>query len=237
MSAIHERVNPRITDNKGTEKWGANRAAPMRPAFRDLQNEGEMKGRRSTCLASCHAIAAAAIIVLTLGCSSTPYRSSAAASNQRAPEFTAQTLGGQPVPFASLRGKVIILHLWAAWDCAEELPGLEDIASRSSSRDITVVAVSIDKERSSLERIVRLHAASHLRMLHDPSGEVAEKYSPKDFPAAYVIDREGTIRYAHHGLTTRDLPQIEEEARQLGTELPLTEITATSNRIPAEGGR
>lgn len=141
------------------------------------------------------------------------------------------------MPFANFRGKVVILHLWAAWDCAEELAGLDDIASRLSSHDIAVLAVSIDRERSQLERIAKSYAPTRLTILHDPSGEVTKKYEPRDFPAAYVIDQQGTIRYAHHGLTTRDLPRIEHEARQLDAELARGRISAASEPTSAKAVR
>ena len=147
-----------------------------------------------------------------------------------APDFTALTLEGVRVKLTGFRGTVIVLHIWAAWDCAEELPGLDDIASR----DITVLAVSIDKERANLTRIAKSHAPKHLRILHDPSGEVAKRYKPRDFPAAFVIDRQGTIRYAHYGLTTRDLPRIEQELRELNAEPSLSGITSKRERVAAE---
>lgn len=158
------------------------------------------------------------LIVLTHGCAARPSPPTAVGSDRFAPEFTAQTLSGAPVEFGSLRGKVILLHLWAAWDCADELPGLDEIASRLSLRAATVVAVSIDSEVAKVERVAKSREAWNLTLLHDPSGEVTKRYDPKDFPAAYVIDRQGRVRYEHHGLTARDLPQLEAEMRQLETE-------------------
>ena len=45
----------------------------------------------------------------------------------RAPEYSAPALDGQSVSLASLRGKVVVLNVWATWcrPCRTEMPALE----------------------------------------------------------------------------------------------------------------
>jgi peroxiredoxin len=159
--------------------------------------------------------AACVLIVLAFGCGPRAYQRPTVDSNRVAPEFTAQTLEGGRVQLSSLRGKVVVLHIWAAWQCADELPGLDEIASRLLPHDVVVVAVSIDRDIAMLKNVARSRAAWRLALLHDPEGQVAKLYDPSAFPAAYVIDRAGRLRHAHPGLSSRDLPLIESQAAEL----------------------
>ena len=134
-----------------------------------------------------------------------------------APDFTAPTLEGGRVKLSSLRGRVVVLHIWAAWDCAEELAGLNQIATRSSTTDTVVVAVAIDRNISDVERVTRSRRSWRISLLHDATASVARLYAPSDFPAAYVIDRQGKIQYAHEGLTIAELPRIEAEVSELSS--------------------
>ena len=152
--------------------------------------------------------------LLVVGCVSTS-RQSNPSSTRAAPDFGAQTVTGRAIRLGDLRGTVVVLHVWAAWDCAEELPGLDDIASRLAPHGAVVVAVAIDRTATEVVRIAAQRDRWNLTFLHDPTTRVAGLYDPSDFPAAYVIDREGYIRHAYQGLTNADLPRIERDARRL----------------------
>ena len=170
--------------------------------------------RERTGFAWCMA-AGCVLWVLSLGCAGS-HRPPRAQPNQAAPEFVANDLHGRGVRSTTLgRNNVVILFLWAAWDCADELPALDAVASRLSRQQATVLAVSIDRDVDVLKGVVSSRAGWQLVFLHDPTGQVAELYNPSGFPAAYVIDRSGTIRHVHHGVRTVDMPSIEAQARAL----------------------
>src|SRR5262245_49644708 len=69
--------------------------------------------------------------------------------------------GGKQVRLSDLRGKVVLLDLWASWcpPCKEELPMLDDMAARLRSKGIEVVGVSIDESRSDAEQFLRSRAS------------------------------------------------------------------------------
>jgi len=55
---------------------------------------------------------------------------------------------GRPVSLAGLKGKTVLLNLWATWcaPCREEMPALDFLQKELGGPDFEVVAVSIDTQ-------------------------------------------------------------------------------------------
>lgn len=64
-----------------------------------------------------------------------------------APDREVQDASGQPVKLTSLKGKPLLVNLWATWcaPCVKELPTLDALAKREGDR-LQVMAVSEDLE-------------------------------------------------------------------------------------------
>jgi peroxiredoxin len=152
---------------------------------------------------------------VSTACATTRSRAPRGDVRRIAPEFSARRLEGGSASLSDFRGQTVVFYLWAAWHCADELPGLDDLAGRLSARNTIVVALSIDSEVGKVQDVVDSQPSWKVRFLHEPSGQVARLYDPKVFPAAYVIDRTGHIRHEFHGVTARDLEQIEARALQV----------------------
>lgn len=149
-----------------------------------------------------------------LSCAAGAPRPQSARANSQAPDFVASDPQGRAVRLSSLHGQVIVLFLCAAWDCADELPPLDGMAARLAGQGVSVLAVSIDRDGDLVQRIAGSRAWQ-LSILHDRTTRVAELYGPRDFPAAYVIDRAGVIRHVLDGASTGELALVESQARQL----------------------
>ena len=133
-----------------------------------------------------------------------------------APDFAANRLEGGSVQLSSLRGRVVVLDVWAAWceGCEKDLPVLDGMASRLKSSGVEVLAVSIDSTRERLAPLVHGRSWSML-LLHDPTGRVADLYKPAKMPAVFTIDRTGKVRHARFGPAPSDIADVEAEARAL----------------------
>lgn len=158
-----------------------------------------------------------ALIGCVSGCATTaPVTPAPVVLGRGAPDFTAAQLDGAVVRLSSLRGRVVVLDVWAAWceGCEKDLPALDEMAMRLQPSGVEVVAVSLDEDRKRLDSIVSSRTW-RMTVLHDPSGRVGELYQPEKMPAIFIIDRTGKVRHARYGLTPQDLAAIEGEARTL----------------------
>ena len=127
--------------------------------------------------------------------------------------------GRGEVRVSSLKGKVVLLDLWASWctPCREELPLLDDLAERLRGEGVEIVAVSVDEDRNAAAELVHTRPRWHLTLGHDPA--VAERLSPPVMPSSYVLDGHGRIKQINAGYEPGDIHKVEAQLRALAAEL------------------
>ena len=137
-----------------------------------------------------------------------------------APEIVVDRIAGGNLKLSSLRGKVVLLDVWASWcvPCKQELPMLDAIAGRLHRRGVEVVAVSVDQERENVDKFLAKRGKWNLTVAHDPKGAIADTFQPDKMPTSYVIDRAGVIRYVNSGFEPSDAPEIERRLADLAAE-------------------
>lgn len=113
-----------------------------------------------------------------------------------APDFTLPDLNGARAKLSDFRGrKAVFLNFWASWcpSCQEEMPTMEKLYRQFKARDLEIVAVSIDKNKSDVARFVKAHGVT-FPVLLDPDFEVAGEYRVTGIPTHYFVDKAGVIR-------------------------------------------
>jgi peroxiredoxin len=111
-----------------------------------------------------------------------------------APDFAVPDLHGNTVRLSGLRGKVVLLNLWATWcpPCREEMPSMESVWGRLRDRGLVLLAVSEDEEAARVAPFVTEMKLS-FPVLLDPRHEVGDRYGVWGYPETFVIDRNGNV--------------------------------------------
>ncbi len=109
-----------------------------------------------------------------------------------APQFVVGD-GTRTVDLSRLRGKVVVLNLWASYcaPCIEELPSL--LALQQQMPDLVIVAVSIDQDPDVYRRFLEKNHVN-LVTVRDADERVNALYGTAQIPETYVIDRQGILR-------------------------------------------
>jgi peroxiredoxin len=112
-----------------------------------------------------------------------------------APDFSVPDLRGQVVRLSSLRGKVVLVNLWATWcaPCREEMPSMERLYDRFRDRDFQLLAVSQDEDGTRVVEPFVRELGLTFPVLVDPERQVGERYEVWGYPETFVIDRNGYV--------------------------------------------
>ena len=114
-----------------------------------------------------------------------------------APDFTLELLGGGQVSLSELRGKPVIVNLWASWcpPCRAEMPALQQVYEANHSRGLEILAVNTtyqDTEAGAAQFVREFGLTFPIPL--DRSGAVSRTYLLRALPTTFFIDRDGIIR-------------------------------------------
>ena len=114
-----------------------------------------------------------------------------------APDFTLELLGGGDVTLSELRGKGVVINLWASWcpPCRAEMPAIQRVYEKTRERGLEVLAVNTtfqDSEPAAADFIQELGLTFPVPL--DRSGTVSRQYQLRALPSTFFVDREGIIR-------------------------------------------
>jgi thiol-disulfide isomerase/thioredoxin len=135
----------------------------------------------------------------------------------RTPTYSAATLDGQPVSLASLKGKVVVLNVWATWcaPCRVEMPALQRLHQQLRDKGLEVVAVSVDTPPGMFSPMGQLRGdvkayvdgmGLTFTVLHDLERTIEELFLVQGLPTTFIIDKAGRIRQKIMGARTWDDP-------------------------------
>ncbi|MBI3899565.1 MAG: TlpA family protein disulfide reductase [Gammaproteobacteria bacterium] len=144
------------------------------------------------------------------------------AAGAAAPDFALKSNSGHNVRLSELRGQVVLINFWATWcaPCRQELPVLQKLYARYQAAGFSLLAVNIDADRTAADAMLT-KLGVQLPTLYDADGNknqekrVAKLYDVNSMPATLIIDRDGRVRYVHHGFQSSYEQQYEQEVRTL----------------------
>jgi cytochrome c biogenesis protein CcmG, thiol:disulfide interchange protein DsbE len=134
----------------------------------------------------------ATALLAAAGCSFSP----PVAVGNKAPEFAANTLDGEAVSLAELRGEVVLLNVWATWcfPCRREMPSFEALHRELGGEGLRVVAVSIDQPGAASE--IRAFLEEYditFTVLYDSEQRITRAFNTLGVPETFLIDRNGVL--------------------------------------------
>ncbi|MBE0698219.1 MAG: TlpA family protein disulfide reductase [Anaerolineaceae bacterium] len=119
-----------------------------------------------------------------------------------APDFTLQDAQGQAVRLSDLRGRPVLVNLWASWcgPCQAEMPAMQKVYEAYSARGFTILAVNttFQDERDSALAFAGKRGLT-FPILFDMDGTVSQQYLVRAMPTSFFVDAEGIISKAVFG--------------------------------------
>jgi thiol-disulfide isomerase/thioredoxin len=134
----------------------------------------------------------------------------------RAPAIDLLRTDGTPLSLAEFRGKVVLVNFWATWcePCVTEMPALQRLRDALGPQGLEVLAVNFQEGPARIDAFVQKLGLS-LPVVRDTDGSVAKAWNARIFPASYVVDRSGSIRYGLIGGADWTSPELLSTVREL----------------------
>jgi cytochrome c biogenesis protein CcdA/thiol-disulfide isomerase/thioredoxin len=115
------------------------------------------------------------------------------------------TPGNRPLSLASLRGEVVLIDFWtySCVNCLRTLPHLKAWDDRYRGEGLNVIGVHapefpFERDPGNVESAVRRNGVRYA-VAQDNDFATWDAYANRYWPAKYLIDARGRVRYAHFG--------------------------------------
>ena len=115
-------------------------------------------------------------------------------------EITGTLLNGQPFDQQTLTGKVVLVDFWATWcgPCVAEIPNVLEQYNKYHDRGFEVVGISLDQDRSALEKFVGDRKIPWPILFEPSEGTgwqhpLATYYGISGIPTVILIGQDGNV--------------------------------------------
>jgi thiol-disulfide isomerase/thioredoxin len=107
------------------------------------------------------------------------------------PDFALADPSGKRLTSAALKGKPVLINLWATWcgPCVLEMPMLDELAGQGNLRVVTV-----SEDLQGADKVVPFFAAKKFRRLEpwlDPDNTLGDHYATGILPTTVLYDKDG----------------------------------------------
>jgi thiol-disulfide isomerase/thioredoxin len=131
-----------------------------------------------------------------------------AGSPQAAP-LQLESVAGQTLDLARLRGQKVLVNFWTTWcpPCVKEIPSLGRLQQQFNPDELQVLGVDVGEDRALVtDFLQRIPAA--FPVLLDPQGSTVKSWRINAFPTTFLLDEQGRLRYGYYGALHWDDPEI-----------------------------
>ena len=123
-----------------------------------------------------------------------------------APEISAQSwLNSEPLRIAELKGKVVLVEFWTfgCYNCRNVEPYIKGWHQKYADKGLVVIGVhapefNYERVLANVQRYVREHAILYPIAI-DNDFATWNRYANRYWPAMYLIDKRGVVRYRRIG--------------------------------------
>lgn len=137
-------------------------------------------------------------------------------SQKVAPDFTLKSQSGENLRLSELRGEVVMINFWASWcgPCRQEMPLLDELYAEYQPMGFTILGVNVEEDSSKAKALLDEVPVS-FPVLFDTQSQVSKLYDVIAMPSTVLVDRDGNVRYLHHGYKPGYEQTYQEQVRAL----------------------
>ena len=117
-----------------------------------------------------------------------------------APTLRATDIHGATVSLADLKGKTVLIDFWTTWcpPCQSDASSIEKLNQKYGNKNLAIIGVSVDEDRSTVEAYLKKHAHSYPVVL-STENRLPPAYQIGVFPTYLIVAPDGTLVTAEQG--------------------------------------
>jgi len=137
-------------------------------------------------------------------------------SQGSAPDFALKSHSGENIRLSELRGEVVMINFWASWcgPCRQEMPLLDQLYTEYQPMGFTILGVNVEEDPTQAKALLEEIPVS-FPVLFDTRSQVSKLYDVVAMPSTVLLDRDGNVRYLHHGYKPGYENTYQEQVRAL----------------------
>ena len=114
--------------------------------------------------------------------------------NKPAPNFTVTTIDGQRLSIDDLRGKTVVLNIWASWcvPCRDEAGELNRSYALYKDRNVVFVGIAWNDNDGEVRKFIEQYRVPYAIAL-DAEGRIAIDLGITGVPETFLINTEGQL--------------------------------------------
>ena len=108
------------------------------------------------------------------------------------PDFTLKDLAGKELQLASLKGKPLLINLWATWcaPCVAELPQIDTLAADNPGLKVLTVNQDMDK-LDGVAPFLKARGVTRLEPWLNPDNSLTFQFGADTLPVTILYDSSG----------------------------------------------
>ncbi|HLM61429.1 MAG TPA: redoxin domain-containing protein, partial [Pyrinomonadaceae bacterium] len=122
--------------------------------------------------------------------------------------FNLKNLEAQPLAFADLKNKVVVVNIWGTWcaPCVTEMPEFQELHKKYlNEKDVAILTINNDADLATIKKFM-INKKYDFAVLRDEN--YLQTVNINVFPTTWFIDREGKISYIKIGATEKLLEEF-----------------------------
>ena len=110
------------------------------------------------------------------------------------------SLAGKHIDLGVYKGEVVLVNFWATWcePCRDEMPSLNRFQHQLQGKQFRVLGVNVGEGKQRIQQFLKLVPVD-FTIVRDADSDVMKAWRVRVFPASFLIDKNGMLRYQLEG--------------------------------------
>lgn len=120
------------------------------------------------------------------------------------PSFKMTNEQGQPVTLESLKGKKVVMNIWASWcpPCRAEMPSIQNLYKKTDKEKVAFVLLSVDDQ---MEDAAAFKKKQNLNMpIFFPGEQLPLLFNVQAIPSTFIFNEKGELIKKMEGMDDYD---------------------------------